>query len=67
VTSAVIENCFAGTFFEILMGSSCEMLYYVDRYLKPELVKPSRSEILGQNNRQSAKTLSCMGRAVGVA
>jgi hypothetical protein len=43
------------------------MLYYVDRYLKPELVKLSRSEILGQNNRQSAKALSCMGRAVGVA
>jgi hypothetical protein len=49
------------------MGSSCGMLYDVDRYLKPELVKLSRSEILGQNNRQSAKTPSCMGRAVGVA
>jgi hypothetical protein len=43
------------------------MLYDVDRYLKPERVKVSRSEKFGQNNRQSAKTLSCMGRAVGVA
>jgi hypothetical protein len=49
------------------MGSSCGMLYDVDRYLKPELGKLSRSENLGQNNRQSANTLSCMGRAVGVA
>jgi hypothetical protein len=39
VTSAVIENCFVGTFFEILMGSSWGMLYDVDRYLKPELVQ----------------------------